>query len=121
MALVLDSGAVTQIAKRSRDTAVQIAAWSRAGLWPPIVPSTVLIACVTGEGSRDAVTNRLLNTCDVVEELSEGRARRAAWLRTMAQRGSAGDALVVASADRLAPSSPGILTICERWPLMREA
>jgi predicted nucleic acid-binding protein len=59
----------------------------------------VLIECLTGSGSRDAASHRLLRTCDVIEDVSRALARRAARLRTQARRGSAIDALVVAVAD----------------------
>lgn len=45
------------------------------------------------------MANRLLKTCDVVEDIPETVARRAAFLRTRARRGSAVDALVVAMAE----------------------
>ncbi len=51
---------------------------------------------LTGQAGRDASTNRLLKGCDVVAELPEPLARRAASLRYRARRGSAVDAIVVA-------------------------
>lgn len=45
------------------------------------------------------MANRLLKTCDVVEEVDEALARRAAQLRRQARRGSAVDALVIAVAE----------------------
>ena len=57
-----------------------IAALREEGLWPAVVPSAVLIECLTGEDSRDATANRLLKTCDVVEELPDELARHAARL-----------------------------------------
>jgi predicted nucleic acid-binding protein len=69
------------------------------GLWPPIVPSAVLVECLQGHAGRDAAANRFLKTCDVVEELTESVARRAAFLRRRARRGSAVDAIVVAHAE----------------------
>ena len=97
--LVLDSGAVSRLAERSRFSAALILALRHEGLWPPAVPSVVLVECLQGHGARDAAANRLLKTCDVVESVSEGLARRAAWLRRRARRGSAVDALVVAMAE----------------------
>jgi len=44
-------------------------------------------------------TNRLLKTCDLDDRLPEARARRAAMLRCRAQRGSAVDAIIVATAE----------------------
>ena len=97
--LVLDSGAVTRLAERSARAAALIAALRAEGLWPPVVPSAVLIECLTGEGSRDAAEHRFLRTCDVAERLPVPLARRAAWLRARARTGSAVDALVTAVAE----------------------
>jgi len=97
--LVLDSGAVTRLAERSSRAAALIAALRAEGLWPPVVPSAVLIECLTGEGSRDAAEHRFLRTCDVAESLPVPLARRAAWLRARARAGSAVDALVTAAAE----------------------
>lgn len=97
--LVLDSGAVTRLAERSRDAAALIQALRDEGLWPPIVPSVVLVECLQGHGGRDATANRFLKTCDIVQDVSEPVARRAAALRRRARRGSAVDALVVATAE----------------------
>jgi predicted nucleic acid-binding protein len=97
--LVLDSGAVTRLAERSARAAALIAALRAEGLWPPVVPSVVLVECLTGEGSRDARQHRFLRTCDVAEIVPVVLARRAAWLRARAGRGSAVDALVAAAAE----------------------
>ena len=97
--LVLDSGAVTRLAERSARAAALIAALRAEGLWPPVVPSVVLIECLTGDGSRDAVHNRFLHTCDVADTVPVPLARRAAWLRARARTGSAVDALVTAVAE----------------------
>jgi len=64
-----------------------------------VVPSVVLIECLTGEGSRDAAQHRFLRTCDVMEIVPVPLARRAAWLRARARQGSAVDALVAAVAE----------------------
>ena len=97
--LVLDSGAVTRLAERSARAAALIAALRAEGLWPPVVPSVVLIECLTGEGSRDAARNRFLRTCDVTDSVPVPLARRAAGLRARARAGSAVDALVTAAAE----------------------
>jgi hypothetical protein len=97
--LVLDSGAVTRLAERSGRAAALIAAFRAEGLWPPVVPSAVLIESLTGDGSRDAAQHRLIRACDVAEAVPVPLARRAAWLRTRARRGSAVDALVTATAE----------------------
>jgi hypothetical protein len=107
LVVVLDSGAITKLAERSRQAAALILALREEGLWPPVVPSVVLVECLQGQCGRDAVTNRFLRTCDVVEEIAEPLARRAALLRRKARRGSAVDALVVAFAE---PEGPALTT-----------
>lgn len=97
--LVLDSGAVSHLAERSRRAAALILTLRNEGLWPPTIPSAVLIECLQGDSGRDAQTNRFLQTCDVACELPESLARRAAQLRRRARKGSAVDALVVAFAE----------------------
>ena len=98
-ALVLDSGGVSRLAEQSRAAAALIVAFRDADLWPPLVPAVVLVESLQGHVGRDAPTNRFLETCDIVEEVSEGVARRAAFLRNRARRGSAVDAVVVALAE----------------------
>lgn len=98
-ALVLDSGGVTRLARRSADALARIQAFRRASLWPPIVPSIVLVECLAGKQRTDANINRFLKTCEIVERVPEGIARRAAVLRAQARTGSAVDALVVAVAE----------------------
>jgi len=97
--LVLDSGGVSKLAERSRQAAALILALREQGLWPPVVPSVVLVECLHGHAGRDALANRFLKTCDVVEQIPERLARRAALLRRRSRRGSAVDALVVALAE----------------------
>jgi hypothetical protein len=97
--LVLDAGAVTQLAERSTRAGELIAVLRQQSLWPPMVPSVALVESLTGRPDRDANTNRLLKTCDIVTDLTELRARRAAAVRHQARRGSAVDAVVVAMAE----------------------
>jgi predicted nucleic acid-binding protein len=97
--IVLDSGAVSRLAERSRRAAAFILALREEGLWPPVVPSVVLVECLEGHAGRDALANRFLKTCDVVEAIPELLARRAALLRSRSRRGSAVDALVAAFAE----------------------
>lgn len=99
MRLVLDAGAISYLTARSSATLALIEALHEQALWPPLVPSVVLIECLTGNGSRDAGVNRLLRTCDIVEQLPIAVTRRAALLRAHARRGSTVDALVVATAE----------------------
>ena len=97
--LVLDSGAISRLSERSQAAVAMILALRDEGLWPPLVPSVVLVECLEGHGGRDAAENRFLKTCDIAESVTEALARRAAFLRRRARRGSAVDALVVASAE----------------------
>lgn len=97
--LVLDSGGVSRLAERSRESLALILAFREEGLWPPKVPSVVLTECVQGHAGRDANTNRFLKTCEIAEAIPQWLARRAALLRRLARRGSAVDAVVVASAE----------------------
>jgi hypothetical protein len=97
--LVLDPGAITGLSRRSPRSAAMIAALRREGLWPPLVPTAVLVEALTGRSDRDTKVNRLLATCALDERLPAARARRAAMLRHRARRGSAIDAIVVAAAE----------------------
>lgn len=97
--LILDSGGVSFLAKRNQDAVAAIRALIRDGEWPPLVPSVVLAESITGRQRDDAAVNRLLKTCDVSEALPASLARRAGKLRHLARRGSAVDAIVVASAE----------------------
>jgi hypothetical protein len=97
--LVLDSGAVSRLAERSRASVALIVALREEGLWPAAVPSIVLVECLQGHAGRDANENQLLKTCDVIDRVPETVARRAALLRRRARRGSAVDAIVVALAE----------------------
>lgn len=97
--LILDSGGVSYLARRNQDAVAAIRALVRDGSWPPLVPSVVLVESTTGRQRTDAAVNRLLKTCDVREDLPASLARRAGELRHVARRGSAVDAIVVASAE----------------------
>lgn len=97
--LVLDSGGLSRLARRHEDSAALIAVLRRDGLWPPVVPTVVVVESISGRQRRDANINRFLKTCDLVETLSERLARRAGALRALARRGSAVDAIVVAMAE----------------------
>ena len=106
--VVLDSGAVSQLARRSRDALALIVALREEGLWPPTVPAVVLVECLQGHAGRDANANRFLKTCDIVDAVPESLA----LLRRLARRGSAVDALVVAFAEpggTVLTSDPGDL------------
>ena len=76
-----------------------IEAFRADGLWPPIVPSVVLVESLQGHGSRDAKANRFLKACIIEEHVWTALARRAAELRRTLRHGSAVDSLVVALAE----------------------
>lgn len=97
--LVLDSGAVSLLSERSRKTLALIEELLSAGLWPPVVPTMVLVESLQGHPGRDARTNRFLKTVFKDELVGLDLARRAAELRRRAKAGSAVDALVVALAE----------------------
>lgn len=89
--LVLDSGGVTRLARQSQDTAALIAVFRRDEIWPPVVPSVVLVESLAGRSGTDALVNRFLKTCDIAEELSEHLARRAGLPRISGGCGGRGD------------------------------
>ena len=110
--LILDSAGVSRLAERSQQAVALILALRDEGLWPPKVPSVVLVECLEGHAGRDAIENKFLKTCDIAEVVPEFLGRRAALLRRLARRGSAVDALVVAFAEpggTVLTSDPGDL------------
>lgn len=75
------------------------------GEWPPIVPSIVLVECLTGDHRRDFHVGRLLRRSDV-RPVTELIARHAASLRHAVGSGvSAVDAVVAAMADHAGGAS----------------
>lgn len=103
--IVLDSGGLSALADPRRGARVR--ALLDAGIWPPVVPSIVLVESLAGT-ARDASINRLLKACEIVEDLPRWLVRRAARLRHLARRGSAVDAVVVALAEQY--DAPIVLT-----------
>ena len=97
--LILDSGGLSKLAARNKTAVALIRAFAAEGLWPPVIPTMVLVESLQGDGRRDANTNRFLKTCLLDESVSPAVARRAAHLRRLAKTGSAVDALVVALAE----------------------
>ncbi len=96
---VLDSGGFSRLGERSRRSLALIQELRNAGLWPPVVPTMVLVESLQGHPGKDANANRFLKTVMKDEVISVDIARRAAELRRRAKRGSAVDALVVAVAE----------------------
>ncbi len=97
--LVLDSGGFTKLSTRSAQSLALIREFMSVGLWPPVVPTPVLIESLHGRAGRDANANRFLKSCVTESFVSIELARRAAELRRRARSGSAVDALVVAIAE----------------------
>lgn len=96
---MLDSGGVSRLAERSTRAAALVRALHAAGLWPPVVPTVVLVESMRGHAGRDANVDRFLRTCIVEATVPLPLARRAAELRRRARRGSPVDAVVVAMAE----------------------
>ena len=97
--IILDSGAVTFLARKSRQAATSIQLAGQKDSWLTVVPSLVLVECLSGRQRTDAVVNRFIKRCAVVDGPHERLARRAGVLRAQAGRGSAVDAVVVAMAE----------------------
>ena len=97
--LILDSGGVTRLSSRTKSALALIRSLVDEGLWPPIVPTMVLVESLQGDPARDANANRFLKTCIAQPDVTSAVARRAAELRRRARTGSAVDALVVALAE----------------------
>ncbi len=97
--LVLDSGGLSRLAARTKTSVSLIRALTAQGLWPPLVPTMVLVESLYGDTGRDVNTQRFLKTCIIESNVSLGVARRAAELRRLARTGSAVDAFVVAIAE----------------------
>lgn len=97
--LVLDSGGVSRLSRQSQEAAAIISVLKEDGIWPPLVPSVVLVECLSGRQRTGALTNRFLKICELREDLPQHLARRAAALRAAARKGSAVDAIVVATAE----------------------
>jgi hypothetical protein len=97
--LVLDSGGLRHLAARSSEAAALIRSLRREDLWPPVIPTMILIESLQGRTGRDAPLNQFIGTCLIEEAVPVTLARRAAELRRRARKGSAVDALVMALAE----------------------
>ena len=97
--LVLDSGAVTSLAHRERASAATSHKAQEREPLASIVPTVVLVECLSGRQHIDAMVNRFLKKCKIQSAPDERLARRAGALRARAGRGSAVDAVVVAMAE----------------------
>jgi predicted nucleic acid-binding protein len=97
--LVLDSGGFSRLSSRTPQALALIRALQAEGLWPPVVPTMVLVESLRGDAARDAQANQFLKACIGHTHVEPPLARRAAELRHRSRSGSAVDALVVASAE----------------------
>jgi hypothetical protein len=97
--LVLDSGGLSHLAARSSEAAALIRSLRREDLWPPVIPTMILIESLPGRPGRDAQLNQFIGTCLIEDAVPVTLARRAAELRRRARKGSAVDALVMALAE----------------------
>lgn len=97
--LVLDSGGLSNLTARSSQAAALIRSLRRENLWPPVIPTMVLVESLQARPGRDAALNQFIGTCLVNDSVPLPLARRAAELRRRARRGSAVDALVIALAE----------------------
>ncbi len=97
--VTLDSGALSALASGHVGLRADLRVLQRRGV-QAVVPAPVLAECVTGNGPRDANTNRVLRRLPVLAS-TERIARRAGLLRHAARLpGSTVDALVVATAEQ---------------------
>ena len=99
MVLVLDSGGLSYLATRSSQAVALIRSLRREELWPPVIPTMVLVESLQAWPGRDAALNQFIGTCLVDDSVPVTLARRAAALRRAARKGSAVDALVMALAE----------------------
>jgi hypothetical protein len=97
--LVLDSGGLSYLAARSSEAAALIRSLRREHLWPPVIPTMVLIESLQGRPGRDAPLNQFIGICLIEDSVPVTLARRAAELRRRALKGSAVDVLVMALAE----------------------
>ena len=97
--LVLDSGGLSYLATRSSQAVALIRSLRREELWPPVIPTMVLVESLEARPGRDAALNQFIGTCLVDDSVPVTLARRAAELRRAARKGSAVDALVMALAE----------------------
>jgi hypothetical protein len=68
--LVLDSGGLSRLATRDRAAAAVLIVLRQRGLWPPVVPTMVLVESLTGR-QQDSNVNRFLTLCEIDAAVSE--------------------------------------------------
>jgi len=65
------SGGVSRLAVRSRQVAALILALRERDLWPPLVPSVVLVECLQGHTGRDRKSGQLAGLQPVLDRLGQ--------------------------------------------------
>jgi predicted nucleic acid-binding protein len=100
--LILDAGAVIALSRGDQRARVLLRLALREGR--AAMPSVVVAETVRGRGPRDAAVNRVIDQVDHVEALDEKTARAAGALLGRTRMDATIDAIVVATAERLAPA-----------------
>lgn len=101
--IILDSGAVSALAQEKGSIRVALAAALKAGAHV-LIPTPVITESTTGNGVRDARTNRVIKAAGILV-LDEPVARAAARLRNRTRSAGAIDAMVVAFGDAVPGST----------------
>jgi len=106
--LVLDSGAISALA--AGDVRARAIVSERRRRGAAVLASAVVVAETTGQGQRDATTNRVLGGVELVE-VGEPLARVAGVLRYRSGVSGTVDALVVATAAAQAALEGGAVVL----------
>lgn len=106
--LVLDAGAISALVAGDVRARAIVAERRRRGAM--VLTSAVVVAEATGEGSKDALANRVLVGVDLVE-VGEALARAAGVLRHRSGVSCTVDALVVATAAAEAARQGGAVVL----------
>lgn len=118
--LVLDSGGLSALCGGAHQARERLR-WITRHLGDVLIPTAVLVECVTGDGARDAEVNRILHIL-VRDEATfvgadEPTARRAGSLRYAARSDDGIDALVAAVA--VGDGSPAVVLTSDPHDLER--
>lgn len=106
--LVLDSGAISALA--AGDVVARAIVSERRRRGAAVLTSAVVVAETTGQGPKDATTNRVLAGVELVE-VGEQMARAAGILRCRSGVSGTVDALVVATAAAAATVDGGAVVL----------
>lgn len=97
--LVLDRAGVQALSERSSPALALIRSLRERDLWPPVVPSAVVVESLSGDAGRDADVLRFLRTCVIEDQLPLTTAIRAAEIRRRAEQGTVTEAVAIAVAE----------------------